>query len=67
MQVTFKYELNQKVCTPVGKYGVVGFIGFGDYGNHYWVKTGVVSDWYYEEDLKPNPGIWLRIKSAFSV
>lgn len=66
MQINYKYQIGQKVSTPEGKTGEVLFVGSYLYENHYWVKTGAVMDWHYEEDLKPNPTIWHSIKSVFS-
>lgn len=66
MQINYKYQIGEKVSTPEGKTGEIVFVGSYSDENHYWVKTGVVSDWYHEHDLKPNPSIWHLIKSVFS-
>ena len=53
MEVTFKFELRERVLTPFEEEGMITFCGFDRGGNRYLVEMPKVkSDWFNEEDLK---------------
>ena len=52
--IHFKFELDQKVITPLGDEGIITMCGLDYEGNTYYVITKQMSTWYRESLLK-NP------------
>jgi hypothetical protein len=51
MDITFKFELNQMVVTPLGDIGIISMIGYDDGGIQYYVKSSTNSSWFREDQL----------------
>lgn len=51
MQVTFKFNLDQRVVSPFGDQGIVSTCGVDNSGNVYYVKTSSGGNWFKESEL----------------
>lgn len=49
--INFKFDLNQKIITPLGNLGIVTMCAFDSGGNEYYVITSKTQTWYLESLL----------------
>ena len=52
-EVSYRFNVDDRVVTPFGDTGIITMLGFDDGGNQYYVKTKLDSQWYKERDLIP--------------
>lgn len=50
-EVTFKFDLNQRVTTPFGDPGIVTTQAVDNGGVSYYVKTSAGGNWFKEDEL----------------
>ena len=54
-EISFKFDLDEKVKTPFGDEGFVCMLGFDEAGTKAYVKTKDNSDWFKESQLTLTP------------
>lgn len=51
MQISFEFELNQKVTTPFEEIGIIATLAVDDGGIIYYVKTAAGGNWFKQDQL----------------